>query len=176
LVQAKGGEVVMNKECGCQTRSDEFTAAQLTAVDAVISKFKARPGALIPVLEEVQGITGYLPEEIQRRVAKGLSIPLAQVYGVVTFYSFFTMTPRGKHQVRVCLGTACHVRGGQQVVEKLEEELKIMPGECTEDRQFSLDIVRCLGCCALAPVMVVDENIHKQLKAPQLPQIMKKYR
>jgi len=164
----------MNRECQCQGK-EEFTADQLAAVDAVISKFREKPGALIPVLEEVQGITGYLPESIQRRVAKGLSIPLAQVYGVVTFYSFFTMTPRGRHQIRVCLGTACHVRGGQQVVEKLAEDLKIQPGECTPDREFSLDVVRCLGCCALAPVMVVGETIHKQLKTPELPQILKKY-
>lgn len=154
---------------------DEFTPEDFSKIDGVIAKFQGRPGALIPVLEEVQGITGYLPESIQRRVSKGLSIPLAHVYGVVTFYSFFTMTPRGKHQIKVCLGTACHVRGGQQVIEKIEEDLGIMPGECTADRQFSLDIVRCLGCCALAPVMVVGDNIHKQLKVPELPAIMKKY-
>ncbi len=163
------------KSAGCGCAGDEITAQQWEQIDHVISQFKARPGALIPVLEEVQGITGYLPESVQRRVAKGLAIPLAQVYGVVTFYSFFTMKPRGKHQIRVCLGTACHVRGGQQVVEKLEEDLKIKPGECTSDREFSLDVVRCLGCCALAPVMVVGENIHKQLKTPELPQILKKY-
>jgi NADH:ubiquinone oxidoreductase subunit E len=155
---------------------DEFTPEQWAAVDAVVSKHRGKPGALIPVLEEIQGsVTGYLPESVQRRVSSGLGIPLSQVYGVVTFYSFFTMTPRGKHQVRVCLGTACHVRGGQNVVEKLEHDLGIKPGECTPDRLFSLDIVRCLGCCALAPVMVVGENIHKQIKVAQLSQIMKKY-
>ena len=163
------------KECRCGRSAEEFSEAQWKEVDAVIEKFRTKPGALIPVLEEVQGITGYLPEVVQRHVAKGLGIPLAHVYGVVTFYSFFTMTPRGKHQVRVCLGTACHVRGGQAVVEKLEHDLGIKPGECTEDRQFSLDVVRCLGCCALAPVMVVGENIHKQIKTAQLPQIMKQY-
>jgi NADH:ubiquinone oxidoreductase subunit E len=166
----------MNKEiCNCARGEEEFSPATWKEVDEVIAKYKTKPGALIPVLEEVQGITGYLPESVQRRVAKGLGIPLGQVYGVVTFYSFFTMTPRGKHQVRVCLGTACHVRGGQGVIEQIEHDLGIQPGECTEDRKFSLDIVRCLGCCALAPVMVVDENIHKQIKTAQLPQIMKKY-
>jgi NADH:ubiquinone oxidoreductase subunit E len=156
--------------------SDEFTAAQWGEVDGVIAKFRGRPGALIPVLEEIQEkVTGYLPEVVQRRVSSGLGVPLSQVYGVVTFYSFFTMVPRGKYQVRVCLGTACHVRGGQNVIEKLEHDLGIMPGECTADRKFSLDIVRCLGCCALAPVMVVGENIHKQIKVAQLPQLMKQY-
>jgi NADH:ubiquinone oxidoreductase subunit E len=164
-----------NEACLCAKGEEEFSDAQWREVDAVISRHRARPGALIPVLEEVQGVTGYLPESVQRRVAKGLGIPLSQVYGVVTFYSFFTMTPRGKHQVRVCLGTACHVRGGQGVLDELEHDLGIKAGECSQDRKFSLDIVRCLGCCALAPVMVVGENIHKQIKTAQLPQIMKKY-
>jgi len=154
---------------------DEFTEQTWRDVDGVISRYRGKAGSLIPVLEEIQGLTGYLPEAVQRRVSKGLGIPLSQVYGVVTFYSFFTMTPRGKHQVRVCLGTACHVRGGQAVVEKLADELGIKPGECDRDRRFSLDIVRCLGCCALAPVMVVGEHIHKQIKVAHLPQIMKKY-
>ena len=109
-------------------------------------------------------------------MATGLSLPLSHVYGVVTFYSFFTMTPRGKHQVRVCLGTACHVRGGHKVIEGLEGELGIRPGQCSGDRRFSLDIVRCLGCCALAPVMVVDDDIHRQVKAAKLKEIVRPYR
>jgi NADH-quinone oxidoreductase E subunit len=166
----------MERECGCGSQADEFGAGVWSRIDEVIAKYREKPGALIPVLEEIQGITGYLPEAIQRYVARGLDIPLGQVYGVVTFYSFFTMTPRGKHQVRVCLGTACHVRGGQRIMEKLEETLGIKPGECTPDRNFSLDIVRCLGACALAPVMVVDENIHKQLNPNKLGQEIRKYR
>lgn len=169
----------MEHECVCATQTtaeEEFTAEQWAAVDRVIAKFKGKPGALIPVLEEVQGITGYLPEVVQRRVAAGLGLPLGQVYGVVTFYSFFTMKPRGKHQVRVCLGTACHVRGGQRNLDHLKNELGIEPGECTEDRQFSLELVRCLGCCALAPVLTVGENIHKQVKTAKLDQLLKAYR
>jgi len=166
----------MNRQEGCRhDPGDEFTQEQWKRIDEVVGKHRQKPGALIPVLEEVQGITDYLPESVQRRVAAGLGLPLAQVYGVVTFYSFFTMTPRGEHQVRVCLGTACHVRGGHQIVENLAGELGIKPGECSPDRKFSLDIVRCLGCCALAPVMVVDEDIHKQVKSPQLPGIIKGY-
>ena len=168
----------MDHECECakQANGDEFTPEQWEKVDAVVASFKGKPGALIPVLEEVQGVTGYLPEVVQRRVAAGLGIPLGQVYGVVTFYSFFTMKPRGKHQVRVCLGTACHVRGAQRNLETVEQKLKIKPGECTEDREFSLELVRCLGACGLAPVMVVDEDTHKQVKEAKLEMILNKYR
>ena len=167
----------MNLECVCnkERHLDEFTEEQWRQIDWVIEKHRAKPGALIPVLEEVQGIAGFLPESVQRRVASGLGLPLSQVYGVVTFYSFFTMTPRGKHQVRVCLGTACHVRGSKRVLDVLEQELGIEPGECTEDREFSLDVVRCVGACGLAPVMVVDDDTHKQVKAAKLDGIMRNY-
>jgi len=158
-----------------QTSADEFSAEQWAAVDQVIAKYRGKPGAMIPVLEEVQGITGYLPEPVQRRVAVGLGLPLAQVYGVVTFYSFFTMKPRGKHQVRVCLGTACHVRGAKRNLDHLIEHLGIEVGECTEDREFGLELVRCLGCCALAPVLTVGQDIHKQVKTAKLDQLIKAY-
>ena len=168
----------MEHECICKkdAGAEDITGEQWKKVDQIIAKYKAKPGSLIPVLEEVQGVTGYLPESVQKRVAKGLNLPLSQVYGVVTFYSFFTMTPRGKHQVKVCLGTACHVRGGQRVMEYMEKNLGIEAGGLTEDRNFSLDIIRCLGACGLAPVMVIDEDIHKQVKAAKLDQIMEKYR
>ena len=151
----------------------EFTPEQWSRIDEVIGRFRKKPGSLIPVLEEVQAITGYLPESIQRHVAAGLDVPLSQVYGVVTFYSFFTMKPRGKHQIRICLGTACHVRGAKRNVDQLKKSLGIDVGECTEDRKFGLEVVRCLGACGLAPVMVVDEKIHKQVKQSQVKQILK---
>jgi NADH-quinone oxidoreductase E subunit len=167
----------MEQECRCakEMSMDDFTKDQWKQIDGVIERFRDRPGALIPVLEEIQGITGYLPESVQRRVALGLDLPLSQVYGVTTFYSFFTMKPRGKHQIRVCLGTACHVRGAKRNLEHLEQALQLKPGECTEDRNFSLDIVRCLGACGLAPVMVVNEDTHKQVKEAKLDQILKQY-
>lgn len=167
----------MDHICSCESQEgpDEFTAEQWRLVDQVIERFRGKPGALIPILEEVQGITGYLPESVQRRVAWGLSLPLGQVYGVTTFYSFFTMKPRGKHQIRVCLGTACHVRGAKRNLEHIMETLKVTPGECTEDRNFSLDVVRCLGACGLAPVMVVDEDTHKQVKEAKLDRILREY-
>jgi len=162
--------------CQCETAHEEFTTEQWSNVNAVMEKYRGKPGALIPVLEEVQGVTGYLPESVQRKVAQGLGLPLSQVYGVVTFYSFFTMRPRGKHQIRVCLGTACHVRGGSQIEKRIEQELGIAPGDITDDREFSLDIVRCVGACGLAPVMVVDEDTHKQVKAAKLDVILDQYR
>lgn len=167
----------MDHECVCskQVETDDFTAEQWGRIDEVIEKFRGKPGALIPVLEEVQGITGYLPESVQRRVAAGMALPLSQVYGVTTFYSFFTMKPRGKRQIRVCLGTACHVRGAKRNLEHLEHVLGVKPGECTEDREFSLDLVRCLGACGLAPVMVIDSDTHKQVKEAKLDQIVKQY-
>jgi len=160
---------------GDEQEQGAFTPDQLQRIDSVIASHAGKPGALIPVLEQVQEIAGYLPESLQRRVARGLDLPLSRVYGVVTFYSFFTMQPRGKHQVRVCLGTACHVRGGKRCLEHIEQQLHIKPGECTEDRQFSLEVVRCLGACGLAPVMVIDENIHKQVKEARLNRILKQY-
>jgi len=167
----------MDHECICskQTGANDFTEEQWQSIDEVIQKYRGKSGALIPVLEEVQGITGYLPESVQRRVASGLDLPLSQVYGVTTFYSFFTMKPRGKHQIRICLGTACHVRGAKRNIEHLTQVLSLKPGECTEDRQFSMEVVRCLGACGLAPVMLVDEDTHKQVKEAKLNQIMKKY-
>jgi NADH-quinone oxidoreductase E subunit len=167
----------MDHECICANQGgmDDFTEEQWRLIDDVIQRFRNKPGALIPVLEEIQGITGYLPESIQRRVASGLNLPLSQVYGVTTFYSFFTMKPRGKHQIRVCLGTACHVRGAKRNMEHLMQALSLKPGECTEDHEFSLDVVRCLGACGLAPVMVVDEDTHKQVKEAKLDQILKRY-
>lgn len=155
---------------------DEFTFGQWQKIDTIIAAHRERPGALIPVLEQIQGISGYLPEIIQRRVAKGLDIPLSQVYGVVTFYSFFTMKPRGRHEVRVCLGTACHVRGGHLLGKKLENTLGILPGEVDPDRFFSLDIVRCVGACGLAPVMVVDETTFRQVKPATVDQIIDRFR
>ncbi len=155
---------------------EEFTREQLVKVDEIIASQKGKPGALIPVLEQVQDVLGYLPMAVQQYVASGLNIPVANVYGVVTFYSFFTMVPRGKHNVRVCLGTACYVRGGQRLLETLTAKLGIEPGGCTPDRLFSLETVRCLGACGLAPVTVIDEDTHGQVKPAKLDDILVHYK
>lgn len=154
---------------------EEFTSEELAAADAIIEKHKGKKGSLIPVLEEIQEAIGYLPKSIQSRVAHGLRIPFSEVYGVVTFYSFFTMVPRGKHTVRCCLGTACYVRGGRKNLEKLRETLKVEPGETTHDRRFSLETVRCLGACALAPAMTVDAETYQQVKPSQIPTILQNH-
>lgn len=168
------GEVAMTAQG--HTAPHEFTTQQWARVDEIVDRHRKEPGALIPVLEEVQEITGYVPEVVQRRIAQGLGIPLGSVYGVVTFYSYFTMKPRGRHEVRVCLGTACHVRGAQRNLAHIQDRLGIQPGECTEDREFSLDLVRCLGACGLAPVMLVDRDTHRQVKTTKLDGILYGYR
>lgn len=153
----------------------EFTPEQLVAVDQIIGHNRIKPGALIPVLEEVQETIGYLPKSIQRRIAQGMNVPLKEVHGVVSFYSFFTMVPRGRHTTRCCLGTACYVRGGKHNMDKLKEVLHIEPGDTTEDRKFSLETVRCLGACGLAPVITVDEDTYRQVKPSKLSEILERY-
>lgn len=154
---------------------DEFTQEELAAVDGVIGRYQNKAGSLIPALEEIQETIGYLPKSIQRRVALGLRIPFSEVHGVVTFYSFFTMVPRGRHTTRCCLGTACYVRGGKKNMEKLTGMLNIAPGETTADRRFSLETVRCLGACGLAPVIMVDGDTYRQVKPTKIPGILDTY-
>lgn len=154
----------------------EFTAEQLAKLDEIIKTFKGKPGALIPVLEEAQMALQFLPMPILRVIAKGLNLPLSRVYGVVTFYSFFTMTPRGKHTLRVCLGTACYVRGGKSIMDTVQKELGVKEKETTPDRLFSLESVRCLGACGLAPVLVITEDVHGRIKTQQVRDILNQYR
>jgi len=154
----------------------EFTTEQLAKLDEIIKKSKDKPGALIPVLEEAQMLLGFLPMPILQTIAKGLNLPLSRVYGVVTFYSFFTMTPRGKHTLRVCLGTACYVRGGKSIMESIEKELGVKEKETTPDRLFSLESVRCLGACGLAPVIVITEDVHGRIKTQKVKEILNQYR
>ncbi|HPJ97634.1 MAG: NAD(P)H-dependent oxidoreductase subunit E [Deltaproteobacteria bacterium] len=153
----------------------EFTPEQVAKLDSIIEKYKGKAGGLIPVLEEAQVCLEYLPLPVQKKIAQGLNLPLSRVYGVVTFYSFFTMTPRGKHTIRVCLGTACYVRGGKAIAEALEKQFNIREGETTEDRMFTLESVRCLGACGLGPVVVVDEDVHGRVKPGKLKDILSQY-
>ena len=154
----------------------EFTPEQVAKLDETIRKYKGKPGALIPVLEEAQVTLEYLPVSVQKRIAEGLNLPLAQVFGVVTFYSFFTMKPRGRHTVRVCLGTACYVRGGKSLIETISKEYNIGEGDTTVDRRFTLESVRCLGACGLGPVIVIDENVHGRVKPAKVKGIMGEYK
>ena len=155
---------------------EEISRAEWKKIDQVIDKFKNRQGILIPVLKEVQDICGYLPKKVQHRIAQGLQLPASQVYGVVSFYAFFTTIPRGKHVIRVCLGTACYVRGSKQIVDNLQRELHVEVGGITQDRQFSLEAVRCLGACGLAPVMVVGSDTYGMITPGKAIEIVSSYR
>jgi len=158
-----------------QTEEQEFSSEDLTTVDNIIERYKSKPGSLIPALEEIQEAIGYLPKPIQSRVALGLTIPFSEVYGVVTFYSFFTMVPSGRHTIRCCLGTACYVKGGKKILEGLMKILKIGPGETTDDRRFSLETVRCLGACGLSPVIMIGDHTFRQMKPTQISEILEAY-
>lgn len=155
---------------------EEISRAEWEKIDQVIDKFKNRQGVLIPVLKEVQDICGYLPKKVQHRIAQGLQLPASQVYGVVSFYAFFTTIPRGKHVIRVCLGTACYVRGSKQILDNLQRELHVEVGGITQDRKFSLEAVRCLGACGLAPVMVVGSDTYGMITPGKAIEIVSSYR
>ena len=152
------------------------TAEQKAALDALIAAHKGEAGALMPVLQQAQDIYGYLPVEVQKEIAAGLDVPYSEVFGVVTFYSQFLLNPNGAHPVAVCLGTACYVKGSGKLMEKLEELLKIKPGEISDDLQFSLDATRCIGACGLAPVLTIGEDVYGRLEPNQLEGILAKYR
>ncbi len=154
---------------------EEFPPAMAAELDRVIQLYKNKPGSLIPVLQRAQEIVGYLPPVVQRRISRGLNIPVAEVHGVVSFYSFFTMKPRGDHNIRVCLGTACYVKGIEAVTSKIKDVLKIDIGDTTEDRKFSLEGVRCLGACGLAPVMVIDQETFGAMSAKKALEIIGRY-
>lgn len=153
----------------------EITEEMWKQVDEIIERHRGKPGSLIPVLEECQNVCGYLPMEVQDRVSKGLRAPGSTVYGVVTFYSFFTMVPKGRHTIKVCLGTACYVRGGKANLEFLSGEFDVEVGGTTKDLRFSLDSVRCLGACGMAPAMVVDEDTYAQVSKGNIMEILESY-
>jgi NADH:ubiquinone oxidoreductase subunit E len=147
----------------------------LVRLDEVISEYREKPGALIPVLQMAQAIFGYLPESALKKISLGLNKSYSEVAGVVGFYSFFSTVPRGKHIVRVCLGTACYVRGGKQVLEALREKLGIDVGETTPDKVFSLDVARCFGACGLAPAIMVDNDVHQRVKPMRIQSVLDQY-
>jgi len=161
---------VQNQPC-CGT-DQERACAQIANV---IDLYKDKEGSLIQVLHLAQQIYGYLPLELQKFIAKNMDIPLSEVAGVVSFYSFFSTVPRGKHTIRVCLGTACYVRGGKRVVEHLQQKLGIELGQTTEDGRFTLEVARCIGACGLAPAMMIDEQVYKQVNVNKLDSILQSY-
>ncbi len=151
------------------------TAEQDERLRRVIEKYKDAEGALIPVLHEAQEIYGYLPKEVQQRISEGLDIPMAEIYGVVTFYTQFSIYPKGQYQVAVCLGTACYVKGSGDIIDKIKQKLGIDVGQCTDDGKFSLDATRCIGACGLAPVLTVNDEVYGRLTVDDVDEILAKY-
>jgi len=154
----------------------DLTPEAMSKVDEIIEMHRGKPGSLIPALEECQGITGYLPVELQEYIARRLNVPAAMVYGVVTFYSFFSMVPKGRHTVKVCMGTACYVRGVSEVLNRVQSEFKLKVGKISEDKRFSLELVRCLGACGLAPVVVVGSDTHGGVSPDRVVEILDRYK
>lgn len=151
------------------------TVEQMKALKACIRAHRGEKGALMPVMHEAQNIYGYLPAEVQTVIAEELNIPLAEVYGVATFYSQFSLQPKGKHKISICLGTACYVKGSDKVLQAVERELRISCGECTPDKKFSIDSCRCVGACGLAPVMIIDGEVYGKLQPADVKGILDKY-
>lgn len=159
---------------------DELGKVQLSqedqqVIEQILAGHESERAAVISVLQDINARYRYLPEDILRHTAKALDIPLSRVYSIATFYNSFSLVPRGKYVVRVCMGTACHVKGGYQILQALERMLKIASGGTTEDNLFSLEEVRCLGCCGLAPVITVNEDLYGSVKQAKLPKILERY-
>ncbi|MBQ4145705.1 MAG: NAD(P)H-dependent oxidoreductase subunit E, partial [Clostridia bacterium] len=151
------------------------TPEQEKQLKEVIAAHKGEKGAVIPVLHEAQNIYGYLPIEVQQMISEGLDVPLAEIYGIVTFYAQFSLNPKGKYNIGVCLGTACYVKGSGDILNKIKEILNIEVGECTPDGKFSLEATRCIGACGLAPVLTVNEDVYGRLVVDDVADILKKY-
>lgn len=150
----------------------ELQPEEMKEVDSIISNYKGKKGALIPLLLEIQKKVGFLPIYIQKKVAKDLNIAQKDVYGVTTFYSYFSTIPKGKYNIKVCMGTACFVKGGKKIIEKIGKELKISQGQTTEDRKYSLQMNRCVGACGIAPVIIINEKVYKTVDPDKVMDII----
>ena len=156
--------------CNCKEMADKFAK-----LDEIIAKHKEERGALIPILHEAQDVFGYLPYEVQEKIADGLGVSMAKVYGVVTFYSQFSLKKKGRYKINVCMGTACYVKGANDILGKFLERLSIEVGEGTPDGKFSLDSCRCIGACGLAPVVTINDEVYGRLTPEQVDEIMNQY-
>lgn len=161
--------------CQCAQGSGQLDPKQ-AKLGEVLAKYKGVKGALIPVLQEAQDIFGYLPGDVLRQISLELKIPLSQVFGVVTFYAQFHLKPRGRNIIRVCLGTACHVRGGAKILETVQKEIGVVDGETTEDLRFTLESIACIGACGLAPVIMVNDDTHGRLTPDKIRAILAEYK
>ncbi|SEG09304.1 NADH-quinone oxidoreductase subunit E [Caloramator fervidus] len=162
----------MNQNCCC---GGKCVDERLEKVKKVIEEYKTVKGGLIPVLHKIQDIYGYLPEDVLKVVSQELNIPMAEIFGVASFYSYFSFEPKGKYIIRVCLGTACYVKGAQGLIDRLCKELNVEVGKTTADGKFTLEATRCLGACGLAPVMVIGEKVYGRITPDDIPNILKEY-
>ncbi|KJS48507.1 NADH-quinone oxidoreductase subunit NuoE [Desulfosporosinus sp. BICA1-9] len=161
-----------NSTCTCCLEDDQ---EKYQRIAEIIEEYKAHEGSLIQILHIAQGIFGYLPLELQQFIAEKMELPLSEVYGVVTFYSYFALRPRGKYTIRVCMGTACYVRGAKKIVDELKKKLDIKVGETTEEGLFTLEVARCIGACGLAPVMTVNDTVYQRVNPEELDTILGEY-
>ncbi len=160
----------------CEGCNNKLTQDMYAELEQFINELPEKKGALIAVLHKAQEIFGYLPKEVQMFVGEKLNVPVSQVYGVVSFYSFFTMTPKGKHPISVCLGTACYVRGAGKVLDEFKKQLGIEVGQTTADGKFSLDALRCVGACGLAPVVLIGDKVYGRIgSADEVKKILSEY-
>lgn len=158
--------------CACAPVNEEELYPKIREV---IGQYRGNQNALIMVLHNAQRLFGYLPRRVQEMVSEGLNVPLSEVYGVASFYAFFSMVPKGRHEIKVCLGTACYVRGGQKIIEHLEKGLGVRVGDTTKDRRFSLNEVRCVGACSLAPAVLINDDVYAQVDPAGVNEIIEKY-
>ena len=161
-----------SNKCCCHEIFDEKDAK----IDRITSSHKNTEGALIPMLHEVQELYGFLPDTAFVKISNSCNIPLSEIYGVATFYSFFSLKPKGKYEISICMGTACYVKGAGKILDRFREELGLNVGECDEDGKFSLSACRCLGACGLAPVIKVNEHVHGKLALDDIPEILSLYK
>jgi NADH-quinone oxidoreductase subunit E len=152
-----------------------LTPAELGEVDAIIGRYGNQPSSIVPILQDINSRYNWLPPGSVRRVSEAVALPLSRVLRIATFYNMFSFTPRGKHLIRVCLGTACHVKGGARILERLSAELEVPVGGTTPDKRFTLEAVRCLGCCGLAPVVTVNDDVHGKMTPGQFVKVLARY-
>jgi len=161
------------KQCTCAEVNEDELYPRL---EEIVSRHRGKRKDLIMVLHEAQTLFGYLPRKVQEIVAAGLGVSLSEVHGVISFYSFFSTVPKGRNSIKVCLGTACYVRGGQQTLAKVGSEIGVKVGGTTDDRRYSLDVVRCIGACGLAPAMLVNKDVYGRIKNTKLVEILEQYK
>lgn len=161
-------------KCSCGCEGDDVLTKQL---DEIIEPYRGQPSGLIQVLTKAQQLVGYLPKWVQVKIAQGLGVSLQEVYGVCTFYAFFSLIPKGRHKISVCAGTACYVKGANTVIKTLRELLGVKPGQTTEDSRFTVELVRCIGACGLAPAVIIDgKDVHGRLEPELIPAILEQYK